>query len=68
MPTYKHEVLPARTKLYGYDYNKSQQLRMTGREWAQYAKRDKFKFERGSDTAWSGNGIEVWLDGKNMEA
>jgi hypothetical protein len=39
---------------------------MTGNEWMQYAKVDAFKFEHGNDGAYSGNGIEVWLDGKDI--
>jgi hypothetical protein len=59
--------LPPRTKLYGYDYNKNQMLQMTGKEWHQYCKRETFKhpYDKDSrDTAWSGTGVEVWLDGK----
>lgn len=62
--------LPPRTKLYGYDYNKNQMLQMTGKEWHQYCKRETFKhpYDKDSrDTAWSGTGVEVWLDGKNAE-
>jgi len=62
--------LPPRTKLYGYDYNKNQTLHMTGKEWHTYAKRDTFKhpFDRDArDTAWSGTGIEVWLDGATLD-
>ena len=66
MPTYRQEKLPARKKLWGWDYNKEAQLSMTGREWHEYAKRDTFKVERGTDTAYSGNGVEVWLDGKDV--
>jgi len=54
--------LPQRTKLYGWDYNKWTQLRMTGKEWHEYAKRTEFKTERGSDSAW-GSKCEIWLDG-----
>ena len=57
--------LPQRTKLYGWDYNKDCELRMTGREWHEYAKRDEFKTEHGSDSAW-GIKCEVWLDGTNI--
>ena len=63
----KGTVLPPRTKFYGYDYRKNVELRMTGKEWHAYAKRDTFKTERGSDAAW-GNWCEIWLDGKNMQA
>jgi hypothetical protein len=66
MPTYKKERLPPRNKLFGWDYNKSVQFRMSGREWHVYAKRDTFKVERGGDAAYSGNGIEVWLDGTDI--
>lgn len=59
--------LPQRTKFYGWDYNKDCELRMTGREWHEYAKRDEFKTERGSDSAW-GSKCEIYLDGKPMEA
>lgn len=62
----KTVTLPARTKLWGYDYNKDQQFRMTGREWHEYAKRETFKSERGADAAWGG-GCEIWLDGLNMD-
>jgi hypothetical protein len=58
----KTVCLPPRTKFYGWDYTKDVQLRMTGREWHEYAKRGEFKTERGSDSAW-GNKCEVWLDG-----
>jgi hypothetical protein len=56
--------------LYGYDYNKNQTLHMTGKEWHQYCKRETFKHPQdrdARDTAWSGTGVEVWLDGKNAE-
>ncbi len=59
-------VLPSRTKFWGWDYNKDQQLRMTGKEWHQYAKRETFKSEHGADAAWGG-GVEVWLDGLDMD-
>lgn len=58
--------LPPRKKLFGFDYHKAQQLRMTGKEWHEYAKVDEFKTERGSDSAWSGY-FEVWLDGTDMD-
>ncbi len=61
----KTMTLPPRTKFYGWDYTKQQQLRMTGKEWHQYAKRNEFKTERGSDSAW-GNSCEIWLDGTNQ--
>jgi len=63
---YKLDKLPPRTKLYGWDYKKAKEFHMTGREWMQYARVDAFKFERGNDGAYSGNGIEVWLDGKDI--
>ena len=66
MSKYKLDKLPSRTKLYGWDYKKAKEFHMTGREWMQYAKVDAFKFERGTDGAYSGNGIEVWLDGKDI--
>lgn len=66
MNKYKREPLPPRTKLFGWDYNKAKEFRMTGREWGQYARVETFKFERGNDAAYSGNGIEVWLDGKDI--
>jgi hypothetical protein len=53
--------------MYGWDYEKRQQLCMTGKEWHQYAKRDSFKTERGADSAW-GNSVEVYVDGKPMES
>lgn len=62
--------LPPRTKLYGYDYNKNQMLQMTGKEWHQYCKRETFKhpYDKDSrDTAWSGTGVEVWLDGATLD-
>jgi hypothetical protein len=63
---YKLATLPPRTKLYGWDYNKAKEFCMTGKEWGQYARVETFKFERGNDAAYSGNGIEVWLDGKDI--
>jgi glycyl-tRNA synthetase alpha subunit len=39
---------------------------MTGKEWHQYAKREEFKTERGSDAAWGG-GMEIWLDGTDVD-
>lgn len=62
----KTMTLPSRTKLWGFDYNKGQQLRMTGKEWHAYAKRDTFKTEHGSDSAW-GNACEIWLDGLDID-
>jgi len=62
----KQMTLPPRTKLWGYDYKKNLQLRMTGKEWHAYAKRQEFKTEHGSDSAWGG-GVEVWLDGTDKE-
>lgn len=62
--------LPPRTMLYGYDYNKNQTLRMTGKDWHIYTKRDEFKHPAdrdARDTAWSGTGVEVWLNGKSAE-
>lgn len=58
-------TLPPRTKFFGWDYNKNEELRMTGREWHEYAKRQEFKTERGSDAAW-GAGVEIYLDGKGV--
>jgi hypothetical protein len=58
--------LPPRTKFYGWDYKKDEQLRMTGREWHEYAKREEFKVERGGDSA-RGNHMEIWLDGTDRE-
>ena len=57
--------LSPRKKLWGWDYKKNQQLRMTGKEWHAYARRDQFKTERGGDSAFGG-GIEVWLDGTDV--
>jgi hypothetical protein len=57
--------LPPRTKFCGWDYNKDIPLRMTGREWHEYAKRGEFKTEHGADSAW-GNRVEVWLDGLDV--
>lgn len=62
----KTMTLPSRTKLWGFDYNKAKQLRMTGKEWHIYAKRETFKSERGSDAAW-GSACEIWLDGLDMD-
>jgi hypothetical protein len=59
-------TLPPRTKFWGWDYKKQEQLRMTGKEWHQYAKRETFKSEHGVDAAWGG-GCEVWLDGLDMD-
>lgn len=39
---------------------------MTGKEWHEYAKRETFKSERGADAAW-GSGVEIWLDGTDMQ-
>ena len=61
----KHAKLPPRKKLWGFDYRKNEQMRMTGKEWHAYARRDQFKTERGGDSAFCG-GIEVWLDGKDI--
>ena len=61
----KTMTLPPRTKLFGWCYRKQQQLRMTGKEWHAYARRDQFKTERGGDSAFGG-GIEVWLDGTDV--
>ena len=57
----KNIKLPPRTKFRGWDYNKQTELRMTGREWHEYAKRETFKTERGADAAWGGR-CEVWFD------
>jgi hypothetical protein len=59
----KNIKLPPRTKFRGWDYNKWTELRMTGREWHEYAKRETFKTERGADAAWGGR-CEVWFDNK----
>lgn len=53
--------LPPRTKFWGYDYKKGTLLRMTGKEWHEYAKRETFKSERGGDSAW-GSGCEIYWD------
>lgn len=58
--------LPARTMFYGWCYKKDIQLRMTGKEWHEYAKRSEFKVEHGGDSAFGGN-CEIWLDGKNLD-
>lgn len=39
---------------------------MTGKEWHEYAKREEFKTEHGSDSAWGG-GMEIWLDGTDVD-
>jgi hypothetical protein len=57
--------LPPRKKLWGWDYNKNRELQMTGKEWHEYARRPELKTERGGDSAFGG-GVEVWLDGKNV--
>ena len=62
----KKITLPSRTKLWGWDYNKQKQLRMTGKEWHEYAKRETFKSEHGADAAWGG-GCEIWLDGTDID-
>ncbi len=62
----KQVTLPPRTKFWGWDYNKNQQLRMTGKEWHAYARRAVFKSEHGGDSAFGG-GVEIWLDGKNVD-
>ena len=66
MNKYKREPLPPRTKFFGWDYNKAKEFRMTGKEWMEYARVSIFKFEHGNDAAYSGNGIEVWLDGRDI--
>lgn len=59
-------ALPPRRVFSGWDYNKERELRMTGREWHEYAKREMFKTERGSDAVW-GAGVEIYLDGKGVK-
>lgn len=61
----KQLKLPPRTKFWGWDYGKQEQLRMTGKEWHAYARRDTFKSEHGGDSAFGG-GVEVWLDGRDV--
>jgi hypothetical protein len=65
MTTPKSMRLPPRKMLFGFDYNRNQELRMTGKEWHIYAKVDEFKTERASDSAWA-KGCEIWLDGTDM--
>lgn len=57
----KNIKLPSRKKFRGWDYIKWIELRMTGKEWHEYAKRDTFKTEYGADAAWGGK-CEVWFD------
>jgi hypothetical protein len=58
-------VLSPRRKYWGWDYNTNRQLRMTGKEWHEYVRREEFKTERGGDSAFGG-WVEVWLDGTDM--
>jgi hypothetical protein len=58
-------VLGKRTKYYGWDYKRNRELRMTGKEWHQYAKLETFSHQRGSD-AVTGNSCEIWLDGTDL--
>lgn len=58
-------VLSPRRKYFGWCYKTDKQLRMTGKEWHEYARRQQFKTEHGSDSAW-GNKCEVWLDGRDL--
>jgi hypothetical protein len=57
--------LPPRKALFGFDYSKNKEFRMTGKEWHAYAKVEEFKTEHGSDSAWR-NGCEIYLDGTNI--
>lgn len=58
-------TLKPRTKYFGWDYKKDTQLRMTGKEWHIYAKREVFHHDRGDDSA-RGNHCEIWLDGTDI--
>lgn len=58
-------VLKPRTKYFGWDYKRNTQLRMTGKEWHVYAKRQTFNHERGND-AVTGSSCEIWLDGTDI--
>lgn len=59
-------VLSPRKKYFGWCYRTSQQLRMTGREWHEYARVEEFKTAHGADSAWR-NKCEVWLDGLDRD-
>jgi hypothetical protein len=43
-------TLKPRSKYFGWDYTKNTQLRMTGKEWHTYAKRELFNYNRGDDS------------------
>jgi len=58
-------TLKPKTKYFGWDYRKNVQLRMTGKEWHIYTKRERFNYERGND-AVTGNACEIWLDGTDI--
>lgn len=57
----KHTTLPPRTVFKGYCYHKNQEFKMTGKEWHEYAKTDKFKCSPDKDNKdFTWNGVEVW--------
>ena len=58
-------TLKPRSKYFGWDYTKNTQLRMTGKEWHTYAKRELFNYNRGDDSA-RGSNYEIWLDGTDI--
>ena len=58
----KQIKLPPRTKLKGFDYRKSIELQMTGKEWHRYAKADTFRVGRDRDNRdATANHCEVWM-------
>ena len=58
----KQIKLPPRTKFRGYDYNRSLELEMTGKEWHRYAKAELFRVSRDRDNRDPGaNHCEVWI-------
>lgn len=59
-------TLKGRRKYFGWCYRTDKQLRMTGKEWHEYARLPEFKTCYGSDSAW-GNRCEVWLDGLDRD-
>lgn len=58
---YKQVKLPPRTKFKGFDYSKSVELEMTGKEWHQYGKTETFKLASDRDNRDATcKGLEVW--------
>jgi predicted chitinase len=58
-------ALKPRSKYFGWDYTKNTQLRMTGKEWHNYAKCELFNHNRGDDSARASH-CEIWLDGTDI--